>query len=129
MGSAKRGSRWAAVAGLVLTAAVIVVGNAHLCHLQSTVIEVGMGLALPLATWYWATRAATPARAWLRVGISLVVVVALENAYLNWLHSPSFPRALLSERAKKRQAEIEALRAKVAAGALPVQPAEDIEGP
>lgn len=118
MGSEKRGSRWAALAGLVLTGLVIVLGNAHLCHLHSTYLEVARVVGLPLAAWFWAAKTATPLRAWLRVGISLVVAVGLQAAYLDWLHSPAFPRALLSERAKQRQSEIEGHRAKVAAGGV-----------
>lgn len=113
MESGKRGSRWAALVGLVLTGLVVVLGNAHLCHLHSTYLEVAM-VVLPLAAWFWAAKAATPLRAWLRVGIALVVAVCLQKAYLDWLHSPAFPRALLSETAKQPQAEIEARRGQAA---------------
>lgn len=123
MHSNEQRSRWAGVAGLGLTGLVIVLGNMHLCHLHSAILEVPMLLGLPLATWYWARRAATPARAWRRVGISLVFVIVLQTAYLDWLHSPSFPQALLSRSVRERQAELEAARAKAAA--QPQEPKDD----
>lgn len=82
----------------------------HLCHLQSIAIEVPLLIGVVLACYLWTARAKTSGQAWLCTGLALVLALAIEIAYLTWLHSDFFPRALLSPKAKQRQAELDKLR-------------------
>ena len=106
-------SKLPVIVTLTLTGLVMVLGNAHLCHLHSTIIEIALLVSVPFACCCWTARAGTPGKAWVRTGSSLVVAVALQSVYLTWLHSESFPEAFLSRKARERQAQTDETRARI----------------
>ncbi len=48
------------------------------------------------AACYWTFRARSRSKAWLRVAIAFIIALAIQFAYLSWLHSAMFPETLLS---------------------------------
>lgn len=105
-GCPKRPSKLPALITLVAVGLLMICCNTqHLCHLQSIVIEIPLLIVVVLACYLWTACAKTSGQAWLRTGIALALALTIEMAYLTWLHSDFFPRALLSPKAKQRQAE------------------------
>jgi hypothetical protein len=96
-----------AVLTLILTSIVLVLGNAHPCHLQSITLEIALFFFILSGCSIWTVTAKTMGKAWLRSALSLLIAFALQNAYLSWLHSDSFPKALLTQKARQRQTQIE----------------------
>ena len=101
------------IAALVLTGLAIVFGNQHLCHLHSAILEVTLLVVVATGCIVWTARAGTTRRAWARVGLSLLIAIVVQVTYLTWLHSPAFPDALLSAKARERQRQIDELGARV----------------
>ena len=67
----------------------------HMCELGSWRIEVSAATIIVLGVPAWTWLARTPASAWRRAVIGLVLAGILQSAYVRWLHSPSFPANLL----------------------------------
>jgi hypothetical protein len=110
MNQVKHRSKLPALVTLVAAGLLMVWGDVgHLCHLQSIVVEVPLLFGVVLACYLWTARAKTSGQAWLRTGLALVLALAIEVAYLTWLHSDFFPRVLLSPKAKQRQAALDKL--------------------
>ncbi len=82
----------------------------HMCHLHSNIVEIPLLVGAALASYVWTARAKTSGQAWLRTRLAFVLAIAIEVTYLTWLHSDSFPRALLSSSAQQRQAELDKRR-------------------
>ncbi len=89
----------------IVASLVMVIGNFHLCLLHSFIVEAALFVLIIFGCCFWTARARTSGKAWLRTGISLVIAIALQNAYLTWLHSESFPEILLSRKAREWKAE------------------------
>ena len=100
-----------AFVALALTALVMILGNAHMCHRQSVIIEVPLLVIVAVGSCVWTARAGTGRRAWLRVGLSLLIAFGIQAAYLTWLHSDAFPRELMTPRARETEERLEARRA------------------
>jgi hypothetical protein len=91
------------IATIVAVLFPTILGPRHLCHLQSTIIEVLLlTLTLSSCLW-WTARAKTLAKAWLRTGLAFIFAVMVQVIYVNWLHSDFFPHFLLSREAKERE--------------------------
>lgn len=84
----------------------MVLGNTHMCLLHSTIVEITMLIFIVVGLSLWTARAKRVGKAWLRAGISLVMAIALQYAYLTWLHSEYFPKALLSRKSIEWQSQI-----------------------
>jgi hypothetical protein len=111
MNQVKRQSKLPALAAMAAVGLLMVYcDTGHLCHLQSIVIEIPLLIVVALACYFWTACAKTSGQAWLRTGLALALALAIEVAYLTWLHSDFFPRALLSQKAQQRQAELDKLR-------------------
>jgi hypothetical protein len=111
MNQMKHRSKLPALVTLVAVGLLMVYGDTgHLCHLQSIVVEIPLLVGVVLACYLWTACAKTSGQAWLRTGLALVLALAIEMAYLAWLHSDFFPRVLLSPKAKQRQEELDKLR-------------------
>jgi cytochrome bd-type quinol oxidase subunit 2 len=111
MNQLKQRSKLPALVTLLVVGLTMVYGDTqHLCHLQSIIVEIPLLVGVVLACYLWTARAKTSGQAWLRMGLAFVLAIAIEMAYLSWLHSDFFPRALLSPSAKQRQAELDTLR-------------------
>ena len=102
------------IASLTLSVLVLLFGTFHLCHLESTIIEITLLVVVPAACCFWTAGAATPQKAWGRTWISVLLAIVLEAGYLTWLHSESFPEALLSQRARETQAQFDSIRERIA---------------
>ena len=86
---------------LTVTCMVMVFGNSHLCFKQSIIIEVALFVLIITGGCFLTARAKTRGKAWLRTVISIVLAIVLQNVYLDWLHSESFPDSLLSKKARE----------------------------
>ncbi len=105
-------SRLPVIVTVVTAGLPMVLGAAHLCHLHSTFFEVLLPVAVISACCFWTANAKTSGKAWLRTGLAFVFAFVIQTIYLSWLHSGSFPQALLSRRAKEQQARIDEMRGK-----------------
>lgn len=81
-----------------------------MCVRESLVIEIPLYATLLAGCALWTGLAKTPSQAWTRVVLSLVLSLMIEEAYTAWLHSPSFPEALLSQRARTRLRAVEQMK-------------------
>jgi hypothetical protein len=111
MNPLKQRSKSPELVTLLMVGLIMVFGDTqHLCYLQSTIVEIPLLLGVVLASYLWTARAKTSGLAWRRMGLSFLLAIAIEMIYLFWLHSDFFPRALLSPRAKQRQAVLSTRR-------------------
>lgn len=102
MNQAKRRSKLPALVTLAAVGLLMVYGDiGHLCDLRSIAVEVPLLVGVVLACYLWTACAKTSGQAWLRTGLALVLALAIEVAYLTWLHSDFFPRVLLSPNAEQ----------------------------
>jgi hypothetical protein len=110
----KHRSKLPALVTLMAVGLLMVYGDiGHLCHLQSIVVEVPLLVGVVLACYLWTACAKTSSQAWLRTGLAIVLALAIEMAYLTWLHSDFFPSVLLFPKAKQRQEELELRQSKL----------------
>jgi cytochrome bd-type quinol oxidase subunit 2 len=111
MNKSKQPSKSPALVTLLVVGLTMVYGDTqHLCHLWSPIVEIPLLVGVTLACYMWTARAKTSGQAWRRMGLAFVLAIAIEMAYLAWLHSDFFPRALLTPSAKQRQAELDKRR-------------------
>jgi cytochrome bd-type quinol oxidase subunit 2 len=111
MNQLKQRSKLPPLVTVLVVGLIMVYGDTqHLCHLQSTIVEILLLVGVVLASYLWTARAKTSGQAWLRMGLAFVLAIAIEMLYLTWLHSDFFPHGLLSSSAKQRQAELDELR-------------------
>jgi hypothetical protein len=110
MDQPKPRSKLPAITALLVGLTMFYGDTQHLCYLQSPIVEFILLIGTVLACYLWTARAKTSGQAWKRMGMALLVAIAIEFVYLDWLHSDFFPRALLSPAARQRQAEHDELR-------------------
>jgi cytochrome bd-type quinol oxidase subunit 2 len=107
----KQRSKLPAVVAMLVAGLTMAYGDTnHLCHLQSTIVEIPLLVGVVLACYLWTARAKTSGQAWRRMGLAFLLAIAIEMVYLTWLHSDFFPRVLLSPAAKQCQGELDKLR-------------------
>jgi predicted signal transduction protein with EAL and GGDEF domain len=94
------------VAGTITALVAIFLSGSHCCHLQSHIVEIPLMILTPVLSCLWIARAKTTGKAWLRCGLAFVFTIAIQITYLTWLHSDSFPRALLSRQAREEDARL-----------------------
>lgn len=78
----------------------------HACYLHSLVIEIPLLVLTPLLACAWVAKALTTSRAWSRFVVAAGMALAMFLAYETWLHSPWFPRMLLSRQTIEAEARI-----------------------
>jgi len=82
----------------------------HCCYLHSLVIEIPLLVLTPLLACAWVAKALTTGRAWTRFAVAAGMALAMFLAYETWLHSPWFPRMLLSRQTIEAEARIKRLK-------------------
>jgi hypothetical protein len=110
MDQSKKRSKLPAVTALLVGFIMFYCDTQHLCYLQSPIVEALLLAGVVLASYLWTARAKTSRQAWRRMGLAFLIAIAIEMAYLLWLHSDFFPRALLSPAARQRQEERDEMR-------------------
>jgi hypothetical protein len=98
------------VAGIVTFILATFMSGSHCCHLNSVIVGVPILILTPILCCLWTAKAQTTGRAWGRFVLAVVFTIATQIAYLTWLHSALFPRALLSRQALEEEAEWKRIR-------------------
>jgi len=85
----------------------IIMGSGHCCHRNSNIASVLLLVVVITACCFWTAHAKTRGKAWLRTVLAFVIAIIMQLSYLQWLHSPSFPKVLLSRQSLEKEAQIQ----------------------
>ena len=84
----------------ILSTLVMTLGLSHCCHLSCPALELLLLLSVPAFGAIWVAKAESRGESFLRSVGAIGIAVAIQLSYLGWLHSDSFPKALLASEAR-----------------------------
>jgi len=96
--------------GTITALIAVMLSGSHCCHLNSIIIGVSILILTPILSCMWTAKANSRRQAWLRFGLSIIFAIAIQLAYLTWLHSSFFPQALLSRQSIEETARIQKMK-------------------